>query len=121
MSLFDAFDAPLPDSVRPSDPDTSHAAAASIAPVLSAQRRDVLAAAAAVADANPHRTGATAAEIVMRLAYTGRAPQQSVVARRLSDLRDLGLVVDSGARRPGTSARALIAWQVTDAGREALR
>lgn len=108
------FDAPLPDPVRPGDPDTSHAAAASIADGLSAQRRSVFDAVAAVERTNPHRVGATAYEVQALLAYSGHAPQQSVIARRLSDLRDLGLVVDSGVRRPGSSGRQLICWKAVD-------
>lgn len=106
------FDAALPDPVRPGDPDTSHAAAASIADGLSAQRRAVFDAVAEVERRNRHRVGATAYEVQALLAYSGHAPQQSVIARRLSDLRDLGLVVDSGVRRPGSSGRLLICWQV---------
>lgn len=122
-TLFDQYDlepnhtiGPL---VRATDPETSHAAAESIVPALGAQRRQVL---WALVECERHggMTGATAAEIVMRLAYTGAAPQQSVVARRLTDLRDLGLVVDSGETRPGTSARQLIAWASTEAGRSAV-
>lgn len=108
------FDGPLPDPVRPDDPDTSHAAAASIADGLSAQRRAVFDAVRTVERHNPHRVGATAYEVQAVLAYTGHAPQQSVIARRLTDLRDLGLVVDSGVRRPGSSGRQLICWKAVD-------
>lgn len=108
------FDAPLPDPVRPGDPDTSHAAAASIADGLSAQRRSVYDALRDVERHNPHRAGGTAYEIQLRLAYTGHAPQQSVIARRLTDLRDLGFVVDTGQRRPGSSGRQLICWTAVD-------
>lgn len=108
------FDAPLPDPVRPGDPDTSHDAAASITDGLSAQRRSVFDAVCDVERHNRHRVGATAYEVQAVLAYTGHAPQQSVIARRLTDLRDLGLVADSGVRRPGSSGRQLICWTAVD-------
>jgi hypothetical protein len=114
MTQPDLFSTPR---ARRTDPPTSKAAAEAIAPALGEQMRRVL-----WAVCEMERTGslgATAHEIVMRLAYTGNAPQQSVVARRLTDLRDRGLVTDSGWTREGASARQLIAWCATEAGRQA--
>lgn len=44
-------------------------------------------------------------------------PQQSVVARRLTDLARAGLVEDTLTSRPGTSGRLLTVWTITDEGR----
>lgn len=98
---------------RVTDPPTSHAAAESMqGPPLSDQQALVLRTLVECDRTGGYQhDGATAHEIVMRLAYTGHAPQQSVVARRLTDLRDAGLIVDSGRTRPGASNRQLIVWQ----------
>lgn len=110
MSLFDAIE-----HVRATDPDTSRDAALSIRECVGDQCRLVL---TSLLEAERRSgRGATAHEIVMRLAYTGRAPQQSVVARRLTDLRNAGLIEDTGERRPGGSGRNLIVWASTTEGR----
>lgn len=115
------FDSQPRKRVRRTDPDTSKAAAGSLDPLqLSEQRRKVLWAIAVMEHyGHSGKPGATTAEIVMRLSYTGHAPQQSVVARRCTDLRDAGYIVDSGERRPGTSNTPLIVWVLTEAGRAA--
>ena len=53
--------------------------------------------------------------------FLGRVIQQNVIAKRCTELRELGLIADSGHTRPGSSGRRLICWSVTDAGRVALR
>lgn len=95
--------------VRDTDPDTSQAAADSMTgAALTAQASTVL---ATLADLDRRRgVGATAYELHVEL--DGRY-QQSVIARRLTDLRDAGLVVDTGRRRPGSSNRQLIVWTST--------
>lgn len=97
-TLFDGLHA------RADDPDTSKAAAASIAPAIPEDCRRVL----DVVRARPG--GVTAWEVRCVLSASGVDRDQNCVARRLSDLRDAGLVVDSGTRRPGRSARQLIVW-----------
>lgn len=110
-----------PAAVRASDPPTSKAAAESLpAPVLSVQRHAVLAAVEAIERFNPHKVGATAYEVMARMAFTGHGPAQNIVARRLTDLRELGFVEDSGVTRPGGSNRPLVAWRITATGIEAL-
>lgn len=117
-SLFDR-QIPARKRVRRTDPDTSKAAAESLDPAtLSEQRRRVLWA-ISVVEHYGHKRGATACEIVMRLSYTGNAPQQSVVARRCTDLCEFGYIEDSGDRRNGNSNTPLIVWRLTEAGRKA--
>ena len=83
---------------RTTDPDTSHSAAASMIDHLGHQRRQVMACIGVVG-------GATAYEVAERLGL-----QQNVVARRCTDLRELGRIIDSGRRRPGSSGRLGIVW-----------
>ena len=110
MSIFETLVGP---TARESDPPTSHDAA-DHHDGLSAQRRMVL---AALAD----KGHATAYELLCHLAtYRPIVPQQSVIARRLTDLHELGLVEDTGTTRPGSSKRRLIVWRITNDGREAL-
>lgn len=94
----------LPARARRDDPPTSHAAARSMKPdVLSKQRTAVL----NVVKAYPH--GATAYDVHGSLGI-----QQSVAARRLTDLHELGLIFDTGRTRPGSTNRELIVWEPTD-------
>lgn len=92
--------------VRASDPDTSRAAAESIRPALGAECSRVLAA----VESRGH-IGATAFEVTRSLEGVGVERDQNCVARRLTDLRDAGLVRDTGMRRPGKSNRGLIVWR----------
>jgi hypothetical protein len=86
--------------VRATDPLTSQAAAASMrGRPLSKQRAQVL------SFIRASNTGATAFEISVVLEM-----QQSVVARRCTDLHELGLIVDSGRTRPGSTGRQLTVW-----------
>lgn len=112
-SLFD-----VSGHVRASDPPTSHAAAQSIEPVLGSQCLRVLQAVVQL-EARTERTtvGVTAYEALLLLSFDGKGWQQSVIARRLTDLREKGCVRDSGVTRPGGSGRQLIAWTATDKGR----
>lgn len=105
---------------RHSDPKPARAAAESMSgPVLSGQRHRVL---WALNDCIRHGlNGATAHDVVMRLAYEpGGAPQQSVIAKRCSELREAGLIVDTGRTRRGSSHRELTVWDLTEEGREQL-
>lgn len=102
---------------RRSDPKAAKAAAESMSgPVLSGQRHRVL---WALDDCIRHGLpGASAHDVMMRLAYEpGGAPQQSVIAKRCSELRDAGLIVDTGETRRGSSHRELTVWTLTDEGR----
>jgi hypothetical protein len=96
LSLFDGH-------ARASDPATSHEAAPD-GVHLSRQCGLVLDAVETLH--HWHSRGATAWEVV---SYLNDGTQQSVAARRLTDLRDLGLVVEGGSR-PGMTGRRLIAW-----------
>lgn len=99
-TLFDGLHA------RPGDPETAKDAAEAIRPVLAPECARVL------ESLKHYAHGATAWQIVRDLADFGVHRDQNVVARRLTDLRDAGLVVDSGVRRPGRSGRSLIVWTV---------
>ncbi|HEU5085699.1 MAG TPA: hypothetical protein VFU14_20325 [Acidimicrobiales bacterium] len=105
------------DNVRFADPDTSREAARTVDVHRSEDCKQVMAAVVEI-----HRTnwghGATAHDIVMRLAYTGLAPAQNVVAARCTDLHRAGKLADTGDRRVGGSNRRLIVWAPTEAGRE---
>ena len=94
--------------VRATDPATSHAAAASIRPHLSAQCSRVLHAVERVHSMHGH--GATAWEVT---AYLGGAAQRSVIARRLTDLRDAGRIRATEQTRPGPTGRPQLVWEPT--------
>lgn len=93
-------------NVRTSDPHTSRDAAASLDPAtLGRQQAAVIASLAA-------RREATCEEIA---GDVGNYPNR--VARRITDLHDLGLVADTGSTRAASSGRQQIVWHLTDAGR----
>jgi len=49
---------------------------------------------------------------------THLSADRSCVSRRITDLRDGGLVVDTGRTRPGPSGRQQIIWSLTVEGRK---
>jgi predicted ArsR family transcriptional regulator len=102
-TLFDE----LGPHVRRSDPATSVAALDSLRRHLPAQRMAVL---TVVANSD---CGATAWDVVDRLDRI----QRNVASRRLTDLAQAGLVVDTGTTRIGRTGRPEIVWRVTEAGR----
>jgi predicted transcriptional regulator len=91
--------------VRAIDPITSHAAAESIRPVLGPECARVL-------DVIRERTTATAYEVRAHLLSQGIDRDQNVVARRCTDLRDAGLIVETGEYRKGRTNRLLTVWTV---------
>lgn len=93
--------------MRHADAVTSAAAAESIRPVLGTECHRVL-----EVIRRAGWVGATAHEIRCVLRADGVDRDQNVVARRCSDLRDAGLIVDSGRTRSGRSNRQLIVWSV---------
>lgn len=97
---------------RRSDPATSREAARSVSgEVLRDQQALVL---------GCIRGDATAWEITTVLLHRGHGVQQNVVAKRLTELRELGMVRLTGETRPGVSHRRQQVWTVTDKGREAV-
>lgn len=103
MTLFDTGLA------RATDPDTSRTAAAAMSsPAVDLCQR------VEWAISEIHRTngreGATAYEVMMRLAYTGYGPAQNSIARRCTTLHRAGRIVDVGLRRRGSSPQPLICW-----------
>lgn len=99
--------------VRASDPDTSRDAALAAEERLTPQCARVLAAIVEIDARNDHR-GATSHDIVLLLAYgSAPVPDQNVVARRCTDLRDAGLLLDRGERRMGGRGQPLIVWHPT--------
>lgn len=91
---------------RPTDPQTSKDAAVSMLP---AAKREC----ALVLETVRARNGqATAWEVRCDLATRGYERDQNCIARRLTDLRDEGLIEDSGQRRTGRSNRLQIVWRI---------
>lgn len=93
------FDAPHTHS-RPSDPATSQAAAELDHTSL---RLQVLEQLRLLVDAGGD--GATTYELQCGLRDRGIDKERGSIARRLTDLRDAGLVIDTGRTRPGAYER----------------
>lgn len=101
-------------SSRRSDPDTSRAAARSMdGQTLRDQQALVLETVARIAGPFNHYC-ASAFDVVERLGSD--APQQSVVAKRIGELVDLGMVEDAQRTRPGRSSRACRCFSLTERG-----
>lgn len=104
MTAPTLFDVEPHGAARRSDPQTSRDAAASMTGAhLSRQQGQILELVREWGDI-------TAAEIARA---TGHTIQQSVAARRLTDLRDLGLIEDTGVTRPGNTGRMCTVWAPT--------
>ena len=88
---------------RTTDPDTSHAAGDQ----LSKSNRETMCGRLLAQIRLRPLTAEQAAEAA------GYAPQDGAW-KRVSDLRNAGLVVDSGLRRPGRSGRSQIVWKCRD-------
>jgi hypothetical protein len=91
---------------RSTDPDTSHEAAVRNLSGRNTDRRRALAALVAVGD-----DGLTDFELAARLSR-----QQTSAGKRRGELRDLGLVADTGRRRSAPSGSAAIVWAITPLG-----
>jgi hypothetical protein len=87
-------------AVRHTDPETSRAAATDAAANAHTHRNRVL---VALRDAGAD--GLTDFELADRLGL-----QQTSAGKRRGELRDAGLVVDSGRKRPAPSGSAAIVW-----------
>lgn len=111
MSQPSLFDAPAERGAsRGSDPATSREAGRSMSgQVLRDQQALVLGSVSA--------SGSTAWQVTCDLLRRGHTVQQNVVAKRLGELRDLGMVRLTGETRPGSSSRHLQVFALTDAGR----
>jgi hypothetical protein len=110
LDLFEYARTVVGPGVRNRDPDTSRAAAQRN---LSGRHTDRRKALACLADAGEH--GLTDFELAARM---GR--QQTSCGKRRGELRDLGLVEDTGRRRPAPSGSAAIVWAITPHGRRVL-
>lgn len=93
---------------RRTDPDTSRTAAERARPRRDTDRLAVL----RVHQANP--SGLTDFELA---ALLGR--QQTSVGKRRGELRDAGLICDSGERRPAPSGSPAVVWALTVEGMRA--
>ena len=111
MTQPSLFDAPATRGAsRASDPRTSRDAGRSMTgQVLRDQQALVLGCVGSTA---------TAWEITTTLLRRGHRVQQNVVAKRLSELRELGLVRLTGGTRPGSSHRHQQVYALTERGRE---
>lgn len=101
LPLFD-----LAPAARRTDPDTSQSAASRDPSARHIDRQRALQA------HREHPKGLTDFELADLL---GR--QQTSAGKRRGELRDAGLVEDSGVRRPSPSGASAVVWKVTDAGR----
>ena len=93
-------------AARTTDPDTSHS------PTRPSWSDDRTAALLALADAGDD--GLTDFELA---AITG--VKQTSIGKRRGELRDRGLVADSGRRRESDTRSAAIVWTITPSGRDA--
>lgn len=96
-------------TARASDPDTSHAAT----PTSERVRADQ---ALVLETHEMHRGGLTDFELGD---LVDRQPTSA--GKRRCELRDVGLIEDSGKRRNTPSGATAIVWRITDAGIEAAR
>jgi len=100
-------DLPLDAAVRLGDPDTSAEAARQVAEFGENDRGRIL---AALRDLGGE---ATTDQLREELARQGIHRERNSLSRRISDLRDRGLVVDSGRRSTKSNGRPVIVWKVT--------
>lgn len=64
------------------------------------------------------RTGATVAELRLRMSYdSARVPESNSIARRLTTLARMGYIRDTGATRDGGAGQPQTAWASTPEGR----
>ena len=104
-------DLPTGPAARPTDPATSAAAAADAKVSAGSMRLAVL---TWLDRAQEH--GMTDFELADA---TGR--QQTSIGKRRGELRDAGLVGDSGRTRPSPSGSKAVVWTITDLGRARLQ
>jgi hypothetical protein len=116
------YDEPIPSApARPTDPDTSHAAAdrhyvADIRRFSARSRQAQLLAAVA---ARPMTAQEAAIKV---LGLHGSISRLEGCRRRMSDLVAAGMIVDSTYRRPNIgSPDPAIVWEITDYGRRVLQ
>jgi hypothetical protein len=88
-------------NVRATDPETSRAAAEDNAP-RAPRHRDL-----ALKVLRAHPSGLTDFELAV---MTGIS--QTSIGKRRGELRDIGVVEDSGVRRPSPSGSSAIVWRV---------
>jgi hypothetical protein len=94
---------------RATDPDTSHRAAAEHKALRSRDRREVL-------RLHCRFNGLTDFELA-----TLMDRQQTSVGKRRCELRDLGLIENSGMKRSAPSGSLAIVWRITARGRHVAR
>ena len=108
--LEDPLDAPEPRAVaRRTDPETSHAAAASVSGIRESQR--------AVHAALVARGPSTDEDLLDYLRECGETWTPSGARTRRAELANLGLVEDSGDRRRLRTGRMSIVWRATGENR----
>lgn len=99
-----------PPAARNSDPPTSHQAAARHPALRRLDRRRVLMAHHLIPE------GMTDHELAANLGGL-----QTSLGKRRGELRDLGLIENSGTTRPAPSGSPAIVWKITAAGMEAVK
>lgn len=100
----------LPQRSRPTDPRTAREAGKQLSPVTVNTRCSRY----LVVVAEAGRKGATRDEIASAVGAQGA--EDRALSRRLTDLRQAGLVKDSGRTRTSESCREQIVWTCTDRG-----
>lgn len=119
FSYLEEQTAPVPSPAVPAitrarvtDPDTSQEAASASSEHLAKENARVLRSIAMHQGVSVEAATATRSTIATDLACEG-----GEVSRRITDLVEMGLVVDSGRRLPGRRNRPCTVWILTDAGR----
>lgn len=93
-------------AARASDPITSHEAAQRVARTAATDRALVL---------RIHQQWTSGLTDFELADLAGR--QQTSLGKRRGELRDAGLICDSGHKRPAPSGSLAVVWQITEAGR----
>lgn len=121
VSLFDQLEEDER-YARRSDPEPSKVAAAVVGDSFGPLTARVLSTLLEVERTNAHRTGGTAAEIQMLMAYDGlRVPERNSINRRLTSLLRKGFVRDTGEQRDGGRGVDITVYAATAEGRSWLR
>lgn len=109
-TLFDLVTQPTP-VARNSDPETSHAAAASITPsALRASHEAIIELMTLIGDGTDEYI--VFQYDLLRNLYAWPRQSQSGIRTRRNELTNAGIITDSGRRAPTVSGRLAIVWEI---------